>query len=161
MEEKISRICGLLDEIKSELLCFEQETIEIISCDTDSIEEHTENRVKITEKMDVVFKEIDRICIDMDGGAEIRKIIRNVSMFTTVEPRFEPVFFKAQGIFSILNRIKDSDVQAIGRINIEREVLLKKIREMNNGQEAKASKFAAGTDLSFNSRYFGQSKKTV
>ena len=161
MEEKVSRICELLDEIRNELLEFEQETIEIISCDIDSIEEHTENRVKITERMDAVFKKIDVICIDMDGGAEIRKIIRNVSMFTTVEPEFEPVFFKAQAIFSILSRIKDSDVQAIGRINIEREVLLKQIREMNAGQEAKAAKFAAGANSSFNNLYYGQNKKTV
>ena len=111
--------------------------------------------------MDSVFKVIDEICKDMERGGEIRKIIRNVADFTTVDPELEPVFFKAQSIFSLLSRLKDSDVQAFSRVNIEKDMLLKKIREMNTGQEAKAAKFKIGTDTNENKAYLGFSKKTV
>ena len=86
MDERIEKICGLLDKIKDYLLEFEKETIEIITCDSEAIEEHSQNRVTITEKMDSVFKVIDEICKDMERGGEIRKIIRNVADFTTVDP---------------------------------------------------------------------------
>ncbi len=161
MGEKIEKICGLLDIIKEYLLEFEKETIEIITCDSESIEGHSQNRVTITEKMDVVFKQIDEICKDMERGAEIRKIIKNVALFTSVDPELEPVFFKAQNIFSLLSRIKDSDIQAYGRVNLERDALLKKIREMNSGQEAKAAKFKIGTDTNENKAYLGFSKKSI
>ena len=161
MDERIEKICGLLDKIKDYLLEFEKETIEIITCDSEAIEEHSQNRVTITEKMDSVFKVIDEICKDMERGGEIRKIIRNVADFTTVDPELEPGFFKAQSIFSLLSRLKDSDVQAFSRVNIEKDMLLKKIREMNTGQEAKAAKFKIGTDTNENKAYLGFSKKTV
>ena len=77
---------------------------------------------------------------------KIKKIIRNVTLFTEVDNPLEQIFIKSQQIFSVFTRIKDSDIQAVDRINLEKEILIEKIKETNNGQQAKASKFAVGLD---------------
>ena len=130
MNDNLKGICLILDSIKENLLEFERETINIISCDIDSIQNHTENRVSITSKMDESFKKIDEICSSMEKGLEIRKIIRNVSNYSSVEPENEPVFLKAQSIFSIVNRIKDSDIQAVDRINLEKNIISNSLKQI-------------------------------
>lgn len=154
------QICELLDSVKEKLVRFEKETIEILSCDMEKIEGHTENRVSITKELDVIFGQIDDICSTMENGAKIRKIIKNVSAFTDVAPEEEEIFLKAQEIFSVLNRIKDSDIQAVDRINLEKEMLIRKIKQTNRGQEAKAAKFSVGTDDG-GKKHFGESGKSI
>lgn len=156
----MEKICSLLDEIKNCLLDFEKETMDIISCNIEDIEEHTRKRVDITQKLDEIFKEIDLICENMENGEKIKKMIRNVSLYTNVNKDEEPVFLKAQEIFSVFTRIKDSDVQAVDRINIEKEMLIKKIKDTNNGQQAKAAKFSVGVDDGMK-KHFEEEKKLI
>ena len=144
--ENTYKICELLDKIKFQLEKFEEITIEIITCDIDNIENLTNKRVETVHTIDSFFKQIDEICSDMKKGGEIRKIIRNVKLFTEVDDDLEDIYIKSQNIFSIYTRIKDSDIQALNRINLEKQVLLKKIKEENNTQQAKAAKFAVGLD---------------
>ena len=158
MKDSINKICEFLNEILNQLLEFERETMEIMYCDVDSILRHTENRVSITHNIDNIFSEIEKICNQIRDGEELWKIIKNVSAYTKVKPEHEDVFFKAQQIFSIVNRIKDSDVQAVSRINFEKDVLIKKIREINKGQGAKASKFMVGTEKGGNKHFLGNNK---
>ena len=58
--EKIyeDRILKELDSLKEVLLEYEQLTIEMISCDIDEIEPHSEGRMSLTKKMDKVFDRI-------------------------------------------------------------------------------------------------------
>lgn len=154
------KICRILDEIKLNLEQFEKETIEIISCDAENIEPHTQKRVDITKTVDILFSRIDEICKHMEDGDEIRKIIRNVSLFTEVSEDKEKIFMKSQEIFSVFTRIKDSDIQAVNRINLEKEILIKKIKETNNGQQAKAAKFSVGVDDGAK-KHFGDEIKKI
>ena len=154
------KICSLLEEIKQELLEFEQSTISIISCERDSIEKLSQNRVTITQEMDKRFHEIDLVCDEMENGSRLKKIIKNVSSYSECDKEDETVYFKAQELFSIVTRIKDSEIQAVDRINLEKEMLLKKISEANNTQAAKASKFKVGTD-SGNQIHFEENKTTI
>ena len=96
----------------------------------------------------------------MENGEKIKKMIRNVSLYTNVNKDEEPVFLKAQEIFSVFTRIKDSDVQAVDRINIEKEMLIKKIKDTNNGQQAKAAKFSVGVDDGMK-KHFEEEKKLI
>ena len=156
----MEKICSLLDEIKNCLLNFEKETMDIISCNVEDIEKHTQNRVDITQKLDSLFGEIDSICENMENGDDIKKMIRNVSLYTNVKKEEEKVFLKSQEIFSVFTRIKDSDVQAVDRINIEKEMLIKKIKDTNNGQQAKAAKFSVGVDDGMK-KHFDEEKKLI
>ena len=156
----MEKICNLLDEIKNCLLNFEKETMDIISCNVEDIEKHTQNRVDITQKLDSLFGEIDSICENMENGDDIKKMIRNVSLYTNVKKEEEKVFLKSQEIFSVFTRIKDSDVQAVDRINIEKEMLIKKIKDTNNGQQAKAAKFSVGVDDGMK-KHFDEEKKLI
>lgn len=140
------KICELLDELKEKLLKFEQETIEIMNCDIDDIEGHSFNRVMITRELDKVFARIEVLCSEMDGGDRIRKMIKSSRDLTEVNEDEERIYLKAQEIFSLLNRIRDSDVQAVDRIDLEKTQLLSQIKAENNGVSAKAARFAVGTD---------------
>lgn len=140
------KICELLDQIKEKLLRFEQETIEIMSCDIDDIEGHTDNRVTITKELDRIFGRIEVLCSEIEEGDRIRKIIKSTPDFTEVRPDEEQVYLKAQEVFSLLNRIKDSDVQAVDRIDLEKTRLLAQIKAENTGTTAKAARFAVGAD---------------
>ena len=82
----------------------------------------------------------------MDGGDRIRKMIKSSRDLTEVNEDEERIYLKAQEIFSLLNRIRDSDVQAVDRIDLEKAQLLSQIKAENNGVSAKAARFAVGTD---------------
>lgn len=146
--EKIyeDRIIQELDKIKDELLKYEQITIDMISCDIDEIEPHSRERMTITGKIDKVFGRIDLLLSEMDGGERVRSIIRSSKDLTEIAPDEEKVYFKTQEIVSLIHRIKDSDVQVIDRIDLEKSGLLDKIKEENKGTGAKAAKFMVGTN---------------
>lgn len=147
--EKIyeDRIISLLEEIRQKLLVFEQETIEIMGCDIDDIEAHSNNRVKITRELDKLFGNIELLCSEMEGdGDRVRRIIKSSRDLTEVAPDEENIYMKMQELVSLLNRIKDSDVQALDRIDLEKNMLLGKIKEENKGAGAMAAKFAVGTN---------------
>lgn len=161
--EKIyeTKIIELLDKIKDRLLVFEQETIDILSCDVDEIEEHSDNRVKITHELDRVFDHIELLCSEMEeDGDRVRRIIRSSRDLTEVAPDEEAIYFKMQEIGSLINRIKDSDVQAVDRIDREKDGLLGKIKAENTGAGAKAAKFMVGTNDG-RQKYVGTGGKLV
>ena len=140
------RICEILDEINQHLEEYEKETISIISCDVDEIEGHTAERVEITKKIRHCFDLTDEICKEIPQGEEIKKIIKNKAVFSEISQNLENVFRKSEKIHSVYTRIKDSEVQAVDRINREKEEILVNIKKTNNGQQAKAAKFAVGLD---------------
>lgn len=153
------KIIELLEVIRQKLLVFEQETIDIMSCDVDDIEEHSHNRVKITAELDKLFGLIELLCSEMDeDGDRVRRIVRSSRDLTEVAPDEEAIYFKMQEIGSLINRIKDSDVQAIDRIGLEKEALLGKIKAENTGAGAKAVKFIVGTNDG-HQRYMGSGGK--
>jgi hypothetical protein len=161
--EKIyeTKILELLDKIKDRLLVFEQETIDIMSCDLDEIEAHSENRVKITHELDKIFDHIELLCSEMEEeGDRVRRIIKSSRDLTEVAPDEEAIYFKMQEIGSLINRIKDSDVQAIDRIDLEKDALLGRIKAENTGAGAKAAKFMVGTDDG-SRKYVGTGGKLV
>ena len=141
------KIIDLLVVIGEKLLVFEQETIDILSCDIDDIEQHTGNRIKITAELDKLFGLIELLCSEMDeDGDRVRRIIKSSRDLTEVAPDEEAIYFKMQELGSLINRIKDSDVQAIDRIEREKNSLLGKIKAENTGTGAKAAKFIVGTN---------------
>ncbi len=160
--EKIyeDRILKELDSLKEVLLEYEQLTIEMISCDIDEIEPHSEGRMSLTKKMDKVFDRIDILCSEMDNGERVRSIIRSSKDLTEVAPDEEAVYFKTQEVISLINRIKDSDVQVIDRIDLEKTCLLGKIKAENKGTGAKAAKFIVGTNEG-RQKFVGYGGKTI
>ncbi|MBO6141497.1 MAG: hypothetical protein J6O40_06855 [Ruminococcus sp.] len=156
-----TKIIELLDEIKGKLLIFEQETIEIMSCDIDDIEPHSNNRLKITKELDKLFGHIELLCSEMgEDGDRVRRIIKSSRDLTETAPDEEAIYFKMQELISLLNRIKDSDVQAIDRIELEKDNLLGKIKAENKGAGAKAAKFIVGTNDG-RQKYVGTGGKLV
>lgn len=156
-----TKILEQLEKIKEKLLVFEQETIEIIGCDIDDIEEHSTNRVKITKELDKCFDMIELLCSEMGpDGDRVRRLIRSSRDLTETAQDEEAIYFKMQQIISLLNRIKDSDVQAIDRIDLEKNALLGKIKAENKGAGAKAAKFIVGTNDG-RQKYVGTGGKLV
>ena len=156
-----TKILEQLEKIKEKLLVFEQETIEIMGCDIDDIEEHSANRVKITKELDKCFDMIELLCSEMGSdGDRVRRLIRSSRDLTETAQDEEAIYFKMQQIISLLNRIKDSDVQAIDRIDLEKNALLGKIRAENKGAGAKAAKFIVGTNDG-RQKYVGTGGKLV
>ena len=142
-----SKILETLDMVKEKLLTFERETIEIMGCDIDEIEAHSSNRVKITKELDKLFGHIELLCSEMgDDGDRVRRLIKSSRDLTEAAPDEEAIYFKMQELISLLNRIKDSDVQALDRIDLEKAALLGKIKAENTGTGAKAAKFMIGTN---------------
>ena len=156
-----TKIIELLDEIKGKLLVFEQETIEIMGCDIDDIEPHSNNRLKITKELDKLFGHIELLCSEMgEDGDRVRRIIKSSRDLTETAPDEEAIYFKMQELISLLNRIKDSDVQAIDRIELEKDNLLGRIKAENKGAGAKAAKFIVGTNDG-RQKYVGTGGKLV
>ena len=142
-----TKIIETLDKVKERLLVFEQETIEIMGCDIDDIEAHSFNRVKITKELDKLFGHIELLCSEMGSdGDRVRRLIKSSRDLTETAPDEEAIYFKMQELISLLNRIKDSDVQALDRIDLEKTALLGKIKAENKGTGAKAAKFIVGTN---------------
>ena len=140
-----SEIFEITETIRKNFEALEAETNAILSCPPEDIEAHTENRVNYLEENKKLYDEIFAFCAVTENGEELKGAVKNTAEREQLSEDFRKVFDGFQEVYAIVHRVVNIDSQVTERIERERERILEQIKNMNEGQEAKAAKFYAAS----------------
>jgi hypothetical protein len=139
--EIINRLYELLEQKEKLFLEYEKESLALLDCDIDDMEEHINNRGKLSVEIDENEEQIKNISNNYEYGF-IKPVLSNSCDRNQLSLAHIKIFDKSQKIFSIVNRISRINCEIEQRIILEQEALLEEIKLINSGQEAKASKYS-------------------
>lgn len=137
---------------------YEFHTQKLLNCDIDDIEGHVDARGEILSKIDFLHKKVLAECSENSDEylAYMNKCNRNELTGECTE-----IFDLRQQFNGMSARVKSMEPQIVERIQIERDRIMKKIKENNSGQNAKAAKFfTAGLETGKNV-YFPENKRQI
>lgn len=144
--EKFNDIFELVNEIEFNFTTLENETVAILSCDPDEIEQHTVARVELLEKNKKLFDEIFEFCDGCENGGNLKSAVKNTAQRNELTDDEKCVFDRFCEIYAIVHRIVNIDKQVTDRIQREHSRIVEKIKEMNTSHQSKASKFYSASN---------------
>lgn len=144
--EKINEIFGICDIIEDNFLILEKETLEILSCEPEQIEQHTVNRVELLEKNKKLFDEIFEFCDTLENGEIVKSAVKNTAVRDDLSEEEKSVFDHFTQVYAVVHRIVNVDKQVSERIKREHSRVVEKIKEMNASHQSKVGKFYSASD---------------
>lgn len=130
--DTITAVCSLLEEKKKQLLNYEEATLAMLSCDADDVEHYIIERSKLAIAVDELGDEIARLCDGEAAGVVLLETAQGKMTFEKVPSEYQCVFYGAQGVSSVVNRIKESDKQVVERLELLRDEARQAIRQNQN-----------------------------
>ncbi|MFT3951787.1 MAG: hypothetical protein QM689_07600 [Oscillospiraceae bacterium] len=158
---KAAELTALLSRALDGFLEFERETDALLVCPFEEIEAHMNRRGALSAQIDGVYEELYRRCGTSVMGEAFRDAVANRSERESLPAAAQPVFDAAQKIFTVIHRILITDEQVNARLNAEKQIILKKIRDFNTGAHAQAVKFLSGTSTISHKKYFPPKKTEI
>lgn len=135
-------ICALLDEKKDAFERYREETEELLSCPVDDMEGHMAMRAQLEGRINDIDADISHVCGEAgEAGKQMMAAVKNSCSRGEISGELAAVFDKAQEIFTVISTVMDTEPQIRQRIDLEKEILLKKIKENNTGVKAQAAKY--------------------
>ncbi|MBE6854707.1 MAG: hypothetical protein E7501_03520 [Ruminococcus sp.] len=139
-QQLLDQLSVLLEEAELDLLDLELATQEMTVVRADGVASCLRQRSECYQRLRETMEEADRIAEEDESGA--LKLAMNPAVnFDDVPEEVQPLFEQRLALNAIICRILALEKQAVGHIELEREKLLRQIRENNEGQSAKASRF--------------------
>ena len=132
---------ALLQEKKTAFLAYEQATDGLIMSNADTAPAFMQRRQELMDQISEIDDRIAALCFDADDGKLIALAVKNKCDRAQLPKEICPLFDLAQQIFAVINRIRQMEPQALDRMIIEKEALLAKIKDTNQGVGAKASRY--------------------
>lgn len=137
---------------------YEDKTRLLLACDIDEIEDLVNSRESIINRIDELTKEIISLC--SESSLEYLAF-KNKCEREDLPENIKEIFDLRQEFNGYAMRAHNMDPEIIEKISINRDLLLKKIKENNAGQTAKAAKyFSAGLSQGQNI-YFPENKRKI
>lgn len=137
---------------------YEEHTLALLDCDTDEVPEHIDERDRIVKLVDVLTKEILKICPE---GSPEYKAFRNSCSRDELSPKMQQIFDLRQQFNTHMTRAHSIDPDVITRIKSTRDDIVKEIKENNSGQNANAAKFYTNSMSRGKNVYFPKNKKEI
>lgn len=158
--ENIAEITEYQKEINRLMEKYEEYSRELLVCEVDDITSYIEKRQNISEKVTALSNSINAWCAADETGM-CMAAFRNSCGRSEVPDELKQVFDLRQEFNGIAFRIKNLDVAIVERIEIEKDMLIKKIKDNNSGQNAKASKYMSGIVDVGKDVYFPKREKKI
>ena len=137
---------------------YEDKSRLLLGCDIDEIADLVNARESIINRIDVLTKEILSICNETSPEY---LAFKNKCDRESLPENIKEIFDLRQEFNSYAMRAYNMDPEIVEKIKINRDLLLKKIKENNSGQTAKAAKyFNAGLSQGQNI-YFPENKRKI
>lgn len=137
---------------------YESKSKQLLESDIDSIAELVNDRGAIISRIDVLTGEILNLC---EENSPEYHAFKNDCDRSSLPENIKQIFDLRQEFNSYAIRAHNMDPEIIEKISINRDKLLKKIKENNNSQTAKAAKyFSAGISQGQNF-YFPENKRKI
>lgn len=143
--ETLEQIRGLLERQQSLFLEYEQETYQIAAGDAEQIPSCMEERTRLQREIDWISQEIRTLCQDLPEGEGMLDAIFRCTSAMDLPEEYRELFTQSLGIRAALQRIKELESQAAERMESVRDELLEKIKSINQGSEAKVSRYYRST----------------
>ncbi len=125
-------LCRLIEAKKEKFLKYEQATLSMLDCGVDDVEHYIIQRANLANEIDEMAEGIARLCDDCpDKELLMNTALAKVS-FERVPGEYHCVYYAAQGVQSVANRIAQTEKQVVARLQGLREDSLKSIREKQN-----------------------------
>ncbi|MGN1482013.1 hypothetical protein [Porcipelethomonas sp.] len=156
--EKVEKIIENQKKINSFMEKYEDYTRKLLGCSIDDITKYINAREELISKIDISNKEILSLC---EENSFEYMAYKNLCGRGELPDTYTEIFDLRQNFNSILARVKSMEPEIIERITIEREKVLKKIKENNSGQNAKAAKFFNAGISSGQNMFFPENKKQI
>lgn len=139
-QQVLEQLTMLLDDAELDLLDLELATQEMTVIRADGVATCLRQRSECYQRLRETMAEIDRLADEDESGA-LKPALNPSTNFEDVPEELQPIHEQRLALNAIICRILALEKQAAGHIEMEREKLLRRIRENNEGQSAKASRF--------------------
>lgn len=138
---QIDQVCGLLAKKQELFLRYEEATYQIAAGDTEQIPARMQERTELRKEIDALSAQLTELYGDGRDSELLRKAAAARCQRDELPPELCPVFDAAMRIRAVITRIQETESQALERAQQERDDLLARIRSMNQGTGAVASKY--------------------
>ncbi len=135
------QIQEVLQKKQQYLTQFEEATQQMLFCPIEQLEDLVSERQRLIEKMDDLEKNLDALCRENADQVLLSLILTGKGDAGEIPERLQPIYEEAIKIRTVASRLRQSDRQASLRLKTEQKRVLKKIKEMNQGANAKAARF--------------------
>lgn len=143
----LPQIQEALQKKQQTLMQFEEATLRMLSCSVQQLEELVEERQKLLLEIDGLEKKLNALCQADSDREQLLSAIAGQGDAGGFSERLQPLYEEGTKIRAVFSRLRQSDQQAQLRLKTEQNRILKKIKQMNQGTNAKAARFysSAGT----------------
>ncbi len=142
LRAQIDLVYGKVLAKRDLLLEYEKQTQCILVCDVDDIETHVSRRQALIEKIDGIDACVEETCCKNEPDlALLYRAVQNKCAMEELPQNMVCVFRAGQEVFAVANRIRETEIQAMQRLELEKERLLERIKEVNRSTTAKAAKY--------------------
>lgn len=135
MQKKVQE---LLADKRDAFLEYETHTNEILVSDPDAIEEHMRHRERLIKHIDILDKQLKELA---SQDQELYKALRCKGDRQALSDSLGAVYDSAQQVYAVVDRIFQAEPSALAHVQAQREILLQKIAEHNQSNDAIATKF--------------------
>ncbi len=143
-QEMAQAVCGWLEKKRELFLQYEQATYAITAGTQEEIGGHMEKR----EELQKQIQETDAQILAVTGGDQpdegqqlLRRAAGGQAGYEELAPELQPVQTAAAEIRAVMYRIREMEPLVLERLETERKDLLQKIKNVNQGSGAAASKY--------------------
>ena len=137
---------------------YEEETMALIDCDIDDVTKHIDERDRIVKLVDVLTKEILKLCPE---GSHEYNAFRNSCSRSDLTPEIQQIFDLRQQFNVHKSRACSMDQEIIQRLKNTRDDIVAEIKENNSGQNANAAKFYTSGLSNGENLFFPKNKKEI
>ncbi|MGN0620315.1 MAG: hypothetical protein ACI4I9_00470 [Porcipelethomonas sp.] len=158
--ENIAEITDYQAKINKLMLEYEGISRKLLECTIDEIPVLIKNREDLSVSITAMSDRINVLCSEDETGMAL-SAYKNSCLRSELSDELKQIFDLRQEFNSIAFRIKNLNYEITGRIELEKNKLLEKIIENNNGQNAKAAKYLNGGMTTGKNIYFPKNKKLI
>lgn len=134
--EEILRIM----ELKRQLLRgIEDATAEMLACGEEKLPDQVRERQRFIDELMRQDAAMQELCAAHEKGEAVLAAARGDT--DHLDEDLEEVFAAGQQQRAVMSRLRETEIQAMRRLEIEKERLLDKIKSTNQGTVAKAARF--------------------
>ncbi len=144
----LSQILETLQKKQQVLLLFEEATQQMLSCPAEQLEELVEERQSLLAKIDSLEKQLQTLCQEDPDKEQLISAIGGRTDAGDFPEDLQPLYEEGMKIRAVFSRLRQSDQQAQLRLKTEQNRILKKIKQMNQGTNAKAARFYSNAGAS-------------
>lgn len=149
----------LLKSVSENLFNMQMITDEILICNNEEIGENICKRDEYFENMQKYYEQLKTFCTD--ENKDFSDIMSGNSDYSLLSDELKPLFDERQKIAGLAASIKSKDFYVQEKLSSYKDELLDKIKQLNTGNEATASRYYKSASPVSSGVYFPKRNKQI